>query len=351
MYRHCIFCAADLRSNREIEEFPVGRRLAFDPAKGRLWVVCRECERWNLSPLEERWEALEALERRYRDTRTRVSTDQIGLARLDEGLELVRIGAPQRPEFAAWRYGDQFGRRRRKFFTTALVGGGVVVGLGIGSTLVAGLSSAILPIHLFNLARFARGRVTSGTRIHASNNRAFDLQDIEIGFQRIRMGAEYDDGWALDLAPWLRSAAMGPAGRHSSFTVDGPDPVLTGPDAIHALSILLPRLNSAGAGPGQVRKAVGLIEDAGAPGEFFRRVEQHARAQGYGYNPLRGMPRELRLGLEMAAHEDQERMVLEGELALLEEAWKDAEALAAIADDLTLPDTVRQQLRRFRNAR
>ena len=34
---------------------PVGRRLAFDPAKGRLWVVCRSCERWNLTPLEERW--------------------------------------------------------------------------------------------------------------------------------------------------------------------------------------------------------------------------------------------------------------------------------------------------------
>jgi hypothetical protein len=24
-----------------------------------LWVVCRHCERWNLSPLEERWEAVE----------------------------------------------------------------------------------------------------------------------------------------------------------------------------------------------------------------------------------------------------------------------------------------------------
>ena len=45
-------------------------------------------------------------------TRTRVSTDNIGLARVRDGLELVRIGSPQRPEMAAWRYGDQFGRRR-----------------------------------------------------------------------------------------------------------------------------------------------------------------------------------------------------------------------------------------------
>ncbi|HEV7594825.1 MAG TPA: hypothetical protein VGO33_07495, partial [Gemmatimonadaceae bacterium] len=97
-----------------MEHFPVGRRLAFDAAKGRLWVVCRKCERWNLTPVEERWEAIEECERAYRGTKLRASTDQIGLARLSEGLELVRIGQPLRPEFAAWRYGDQFGRRRRK---------------------------------------------------------------------------------------------------------------------------------------------------------------------------------------------------------------------------------------------
>jgi len=42
----------------------------------------------------------------------RASTDNIGIARHPEGLELVRIGKPLRPEFAAWRYGDQFGRRK-----------------------------------------------------------------------------------------------------------------------------------------------------------------------------------------------------------------------------------------------
>ena len=114
MYRTCLFCSNDLGRNEAVEHFPVGRRLAFDAAKGRLWVVCRRCERWNLTPLEERWEAIEECERAFRATRLRVSTDEIGLARLKEGLELVRIGEPQRPEMAAWRYGDQFGRRRRR---------------------------------------------------------------------------------------------------------------------------------------------------------------------------------------------------------------------------------------------
>src|SRR5206468_1317953 len=86
------------------------------------------CERWNLSPLEERWEAIEQSEKLYRDTRLRVATDNIGLAKLRDGTTLVRIGEPLRPEFAAWRYGDQFGRRRRR---QMLIAGGGVAALGL----------------------------------------------------------------------------------------------------------------------------------------------------------------------------------------------------------------------------
>ena len=132
MYTTCIFCQSDLGRNEAIEEFPVGRRLAFDGGRGRLWVVCRRCERWNLSPLDTRWEAIEACERAFETTRMRVASDNIGLAKLKEGLELVRVGDPVRQEFAAWRYGDQFGRRRRRAaLITGAVGaaaGGVVVG-------------------------------------------------------------------------------------------------------------------------------------------------------------------------------------------------------------------------------
>ena len=114
-----MFCHRPLETNEVVESFPVGRRLAFDAARGRLWVVCTKCERWNLTPLEERWEAVEDCERLFRDTRIRVSTDNIGLARHPEGLTLVRIGEPLRPEFAAWRYGDQFGRRMRRASASA----------------------------------------------------------------------------------------------------------------------------------------------------------------------------------------------------------------------------------------
>jgi hypothetical protein len=133
MYSTCLFCTKSLGTNEVLEHFPVGRRIAFDAAKGRLWVVCRQCARWNLTPLEERWEAIEEAERLFRGTRLRVSTDNIGLAKLSEGLELVRVGQPQRPEIAAWRYGDQFGRRRRRGLVTAgliAAGGGAVLAGG-----------------------------------------------------------------------------------------------------------------------------------------------------------------------------------------------------------------------------
>ncbi|HEX7938191.1 MAG TPA: hypothetical protein VF483_04315, partial [Gemmatimonadaceae bacterium] len=112
MYATCLYCRTNLGANDSIEVFQVGKRLAFDERNGRLWVVCSACGRWNLSPLDERHEAIETCERLFRGARLRVTTDEIGLARLPDGTELVRIGEPLRPEFAAWRYGERFIQRR-----------------------------------------------------------------------------------------------------------------------------------------------------------------------------------------------------------------------------------------------
>ncbi|MGE5101175.1 MAG: hypothetical protein ACM3SX_14410, partial [Deltaproteobacteria bacterium] len=149
MYSTCLFCQESLGANDVIAPFPVGRRLAFDAAKGRLWVVCHHCARWNLSPLEERWEAIEDCERAFRGTLVRVSTDNIGLARMADGLELIRIGSPLRPEFAAWRYGRHFGTRRRRTHLVAGTGiaaaalAGIVVGPAIAPALSLGAISIV----------------------------------------------------------------------------------------------------------------------------------------------------------------------------------------------------------------
>lgn len=46
----------------------------------------------------------------------------------------------------------------------------------------------------------------------------------------------------------------------------------------------------------------------------------------------------------MALHEEQERRALEGELKALEAAWRRAEEIAAIADDLLLPEGTEARL-------
>ena len=53
---------------------------------------------------------------------------------------------------------------------------------------------------------------------------------------------------------------------------------------------------------------------------------------------------ETRLALEMAAHEETERRAMEGELAELEAAWREAEEIAGIADTLLLPKDVDEWL-------
>jgi hypothetical protein len=129
VYSSCLFCHTDLGTNEAVEHFPVGRRLAFDTANGRFWVICPSCKRWNLSPLEERWDAMDECERLYARTRLRMSTDNIGLARIAEGTELVRVGPALRPEMAAWRFGAQLAARRRSY--RWLVAGGAVATAGL----------------------------------------------------------------------------------------------------------------------------------------------------------------------------------------------------------------------------
>ena len=53
-----------------------------------------------------------------------------------------------------------------------------------------------------------------------------------------------------------------------------------------------------------------------------------------------------RLALEMALHEEQERQALEGELWGLEQAWREAEEIAEISDNLLLPEGTEEFLER-----
>lgn len=102
---HCVFCDHAL-SERAPEPPPgPGERWAYDPWKGRLWLVCPRCGRWSPIPLELRWEVLETLEGLVRATgRTLLASSQLSLVEVGPG-QVVRIGEPARGEFVGWRYG------------------------------------------------------------------------------------------------------------------------------------------------------------------------------------------------------------------------------------------------------
>ena len=351
MYSTCLFCHQPLGANEAIEQFPIGRRLAFDPAKGRLWVVCRKCERWNLTPLEERWEAIEECERAFRGTRLRVSTDHIGLARLREGMELVRIGEPQRPEFAAWRYGDQFGRRRRRQYL--MVGGGIaaVAAVAATGTMLGVLGvGAISPMtNLFNVGRsIYRHRVT--VQIPMPDGVAAPLRLAELS--KAQLTNRGDD---VVLRIPTVSTRRGPWWRYEKGTEEIE---LVGMDAVRAAGVLLPKLNPGGGSKNEVARAVEYLEQSADPVQLFRRAADSiaqkerksvvARQTAYALSRL---PNAGRLALEMAAHEDTERRALEGELHILEEAWKNAEEIAGIADDMFLPESVTENLARLKKQR
>jgi hypothetical protein len=357
MYTTCLFCNGDLGRNEVVEAFPVGRRLAFDAAKGRLWVVCRRCERWNLTPLEERWEAIETCEREFRSTKLRVSTDEIGLARLREGLELVRIGAPQRPEMAAWRYGDQFGRRRRRYY--ALLAGGVAIA---GTVVIAGPMLGLIGAGAFqptlNLLNAGRSIYRARKVIHLPSAGGEALKVRLADVDKVRLSSE--DGNVVLRLPVARmkhaisAVPMIPWWRYER----GEQRVLTGEAAIRAAGVLLPSLNQSGGSAAEVQRAVGLLEAAHTPEQLYRRaaelIPRHSRTRLGRPKPvdlLKNLPATDRLALEMAAHEDSERRALEGELHVLEAAWRDAEEIAGIADDMFLPASVDEALARLKRQR
>ena len=335
MYSTCLFCNASLGTNEVVESFPVGRRLAFDAANGRLWVVCRKCERWNLSPLEERWEAIETCERSFHDTRLRVSTDNIGLARVAEGLELVRVGPALRPEFAAWRYGDQFGRRRRRKMVrvglgVGIVGGAIAGGVALGVSAGVGFGSGGWWIWRGIYASYRRIAYGSPQAVVARIPYAGGDGEEVIALKRhqledVRLGTAGGGRLLLSL----------PRGRDSVH--------LTGEDAERAAGYVLPAINWAGAEKRDVDRAVQLIEDSRkGPSEFVRELAQRG---GVGHR-LHELPSASRLALEMAAHEETERRAMQGELALLEAAWRQAEEIAKIADNLLVPPSVDEFLER-----
>ncbi|MEZ4585200.1 MAG: hypothetical protein R2909_02235 [Gemmatimonadales bacterium] len=363
MYSSCLFCHAGLGSNRAFPGFEVGERLAFDPLRGRLWVVCPWCHRWNLTPLDERWEVIEECERLFRGTRLRFSTDNVGLAHLPSGLSLVRIGKALKPELAAWRYGEYLRRWLPDGVRDPIERASRELGRAVdrGARWVT--------------ARFGRRMqydLATWMRLRHRPNRIVAVADLADGGRAVIRRRHLDSSELVrpdPREPWRLTVAH-----------DGGDAELAGDDGLRVAGKLLAAINGTGASEIDIRYAVAKLDDAANPDGYFARVAAIALRcwwgklpdaprdadtssiassdaervalhltkrsfwgrGGLGSEPRTALPRLPvvdRLALEMAANEDAERQALEGELALLELAWRRAEEIAAIADGLLLAPT------------
>ncbi len=333
MYRRCIYCSADLGANEALEAFPVGRRIAFDAERGRLWAVCAKCARWNLAPIEERWEPVEEAERLFRDARLRTQSENIGLARLPDGTRLIRVGQALQGELAAWRYGSTLEQRRKRYL---MISGAVGIGAAVvlGGIMFAGASGAFAGF-LGAWQEQQRKRVVHRVAGDASPDgkpRTIRRWHVEGSWME-----EGEGGIALHLPNTHLKKPKTDWSGNPRF--DGGEVLtLSGQDARRALERSLVRVNEKGGKRDQLRDAVGLLA-AASPEEYIR---QTARSGFYlgkrkGFERFRIAPVHA-LALEMALHDEQERRALEGELSLLEAAWRDAEEIASIADRLAMPE-------------
>ncbi|MEO7084067.1 MAG: hypothetical protein ABI442_03700 [Gemmatimonadaceae bacterium] len=362
MYSTCLHCHHKLDRNDSIEAFQIGSKLAFDSEKGRLWAICGSCARWNLKPIEERWEAVEQCEKLFRALKLRAQTDNIGRAKLRDGTELIRIGKPLRPEFAAWRYGREFSRRfrRRAVYiggATAAVAGGI---LGLSAAGIIDSSLLVLPVFCTSVvligAKIKGERFETFLPVRAAGDHGKSLIINAENLEHTQLSVNHDATLRLRLQHY--------SGREE----------FVGDRAARVLSSVLRGINGSGAGAGTIEKASSFIADAKTPGLAIARISAEARAREGDYsaeyasyargdwmNPkikgayssgtppinrgaLHRLPALQRLALEMALHEHSEQHALDDDLASLERDWREAEEIAAIADDLLTPKSVNDAL-------
>jgi hypothetical protein len=355
MYRACLFCSEWLGTNETVESLPVGRRLAFDPERARVWVVCLHCTRWNLVAMEERWEALEECERLFRASRLRVSGERISMAHRPEpdSLDLIRIGRAPHAEVAAWRYGGVPSTPRVRRGAVGRVRNrlaGALAGLPTGWRDDYSGAGAPTRLRLWTRPDAVVDRLGSGA------------QDRPLVCYR-----------HIASAHLVRASAARPWGltiEHERGRIE-----LWGREALSTLGRMLAVVNGPGAHPEQVRGALRRLEQATDSQHYFSRVAALVLRTSWGRHPdasgrapvlntvggpaerlalqltcrtfwahggtgsasrisLLTLPYLDRLALEMAATEETERKALQGELALLETAWREAEEIAEIADNL-----------------
>ena len=335
MFKRCLVCNTPFPDNQILERFPTGDWVAFDPGRARLWAVCRACRRWSLAPIEERWEALEELEKTVRDKGRLLSqTDNIALFRVGP-LEIVRVGRAELTEEAWWRYGRELTSRREHYRKLALVGA-----LGTGGLIMGGIATGgVSMVGTYGMWGQAPEWLTSGARWLRFGSAAWRGSDecayCGYEFKVVR----FRDRRALLLVPGQEEGTTDIVRRcpKCGHYEDG-GLRLSGASGERVLRRVLAFNHNKGATEREVKSATRLIEEAGSPSALARILIQSGRRLGY-------IQRTGALGLEIAANDHAEQRLLELELVELEATWREEEELAGIVDDELTPLPILEKLR------
>ena len=336
MYTRCLVCSTPFEENEQLEHLPRGTRIAFDPGRGRLWAICRTCRRWSLTPIEDRWEALEELEKLTTDKARLLSqTDNIALLKAGP-LEIVKVGRAQLTEEAWWRYGRELTARRRKWdklgFTGTLAAGAVLVG-GWATGGVTFFGSWLLLSHGTGTVQDAARWLRFGSSAWRGDHRCG-----ECGHRQRTLA--FRDRSAVGIFPGEQPGKVELAARcpRCGKYRDG-GLRLQGLEAERTLRRILAYHHFSGASEKRVVAAARLIQEAGSPEDLARIVVKDGRRLG-------DLQRTGGIALESAANETTEQTLLELELAELEAHWRREEELAAIVDGELTPLPMLESIRR-----
>ncbi len=337
MYTRCLVCSTALPENDQLEHFPRGLRVAFDPVKGRLWAVCRHCKRWSLAPIEERWEALEELEKLVQDkARLLHQTDNVALLRAGP-LEIVRVGRANLHEEAWWRYGRELKERRESYKKLTFVGT-----MAAGAAAWGGLATGGLGwLGAWMLWEHAPDSFTRGARWLRFGSSAWhgNRRCEKCGFRFLNVS--YRDRNRLILRPDQNGGeGIGVTQRcpRCGSHADG-GLKLTGLEAERTVRRVLAYHHYAGASERRVESATRLIQEAGSAADATRLLVRKGKHLGE-------LRRTGAIALEIAANEHAEERLLQLELADLEARWLEEEELAGIIDGELTPLPFLESLRR-----
>jgi hypothetical protein len=324
VFRTCAFCSARLDGDGGPSGLGVGRRLAFDEWKARLWVVCPRCARWNLTPLDDRIEKVEAVARAAPAGRVVAATDQVALIRWGR-YQLIRVGAPPRVELAAWRYGERLRARARERARVVVPLTVVALGLGIAVNVAAGGSLGIFVWNLHGLANSAYLGLVGRRRVRLADpplcarcGAALELRAKHVQHARLVQQTAGDPALLVHCPRCRGEAAL-----------------LCGAEAVQALRQGLTYLNASRRGRRRAADAARLVDRSSGADGLVRAVALDAPL-------LRALRPERRLALEMALDE-------QAEVRELERQWHEADEIAEIADGLlsTSPE-IEAELARLR---